>query len=130
MPDDTDRISKSLFFRAGKYRYVMTRGMVLMNLVITFLNTCVIWFGLVPWVRDMFGELYWFIIIFLPFYVISMLVVGYFELRRMWPGAASVSAVYTPNVVSVMRMWRRFGELLGDEEIIKEADKWIIEKDE
>lgn len=111
---------------ASRAKQYITRGHASIGLGLSVVNSCVIWFGLIPFVNSTFGKLRNFILIFIPAYIIFTLAFGYWDMKKgMYRHELAAAAEWSPVYQDIFFCFKRIGENVGDKEICKVADRWI-----
>ncbi len=121
------RIGLKLASRAKQY---VTRGHAAIGLGVSVVNTCVLWFGLIPFVNSTFGKLRWFLLAFIPAYLSFTLLLGYWDMKKgTYKHEQVVAAEWSPVYQDVFYCFERIGERLGDEEIRSVASRWTARRE-
>jgi len=68
--------------RLGRLKQFYMRGYQTIGAGIILINTIAIWFGLLPFVKDLFGNIFTFSIIFIPLYLVAMILFGRWDMKR------------------------------------------------
>lgn len=120
------KISLRLASRARQY---VTRGHAGIGLAVSVINTCVLWFGLIPFVNTTFGKLRFFLLAFIPTYLCFTLAFGYWDMKKgTYKHEQAVAAQWSPVYQDMFYCFKRIGERLGDEEIRSVADRWTARR--
>ncbi len=115
---------------ASRARQYITRGHASIGLAVSVINTCVLWFGLVPFVNATFVKFRFFLMAFVPSYLCFTLAFGYWDMKKgTYKHEQAAAAQWSPVYQDMFYCFKKMGERLGDEDICSVASKWTARRE-